>query len=145
MLTKARNVTGTPFGSALLGGLVVAVLGWIAIAAGLVHASSDNDSVAPLLTPAPVNAKVSRGADTVAQIYKTDSAGVAFIEAEERPRPASPFDFFGGGSSGGTATGSGFVIDDNGDILTNNHVVSGAQAIHVKLGSSETTYDAKVV
>jgi S1-C subfamily serine protease len=145
MLTKARNVTGTPFGSALLGGLVVAVLGWIAIAAGLVHASSDNDSVAPPLTPAPVNAKASRGADTVAQIYKTDSAGVAFIEAEERPRPASPFDFFGGGSSGGTATGSGFVIDDNGDILTNNHVVSGAQAIHVKLGSSDTTYDAKVV
>jgi S1-C subfamily serine protease len=145
MLTKARNVTGTPFGSALLGGLVVAVLGWIAIAAGLVHASSDNDRVAPPLTPVPVNAKASRGADTVAQIYKTDSAGVAFIEAEERPRPASPFDFFGGGSSGGTATGSGFVIDTDGDILTNNHVVSGAQAIHVKLGSSDTTYDAKVV
>jgi S1-C subfamily serine protease len=145
MLAKAQTFSRTPFGSALLGGLLVAVLGWVAIAAGLVNASNDNDSAALPLTPAPVNAKATSGGDTVAQIYKADSAGVAFVEAEQRPQPASPFDFFGGGSGGGTATGSGFVIDGDGDILTNNHVVSGAQSIHVKLGSSDTSYDAKVV
>jgi S1-C subfamily serine protease len=144
MLARAKAASRTPFGSALVGGLVVAVLGWIAIAAGLVNASSDNDSPSPLLTPAPVNAKATSGGDTVAQIYKADSAGVAFVEAEQRPQPASPFDPLGG-SGGGTATGSGFVIDGDGDILTNNHVVSGAQSIHVKLGSSSTSYDAKVV
>ena len=30
-------------------------------------------------------------------------------------------------------------------MLTNNHVVSGAKQIQVKLGDSDTTYDAKVV
>jgi S1-C subfamily serine protease len=88
---------------------------------------------------------ISGAGDTVAKIYKADSAGVAFVQAEQRPQPASPFDLFGGGSGGGTATGSGFVIDTDGHILTNNHVVSGAQSIHVKLGGSNTSYDAQVV
>jgi S1-C subfamily serine protease len=37
------------------------------------------------------------------------------------------------------------VIDTDGHILTNNHVVAGAQTIRVKLGSSNTSYDAQVV
>jgi len=147
MVEKAKSFSRTPLGSGVVGGLVVAVLGWVAIAAGLVHAPSNNNSTLPApLTPAPVNAKVlSGGGDTVAKIYKADSSGVAFVQAEQRPRPASPFDLFGGGSGGGTATGSGFVIDTDGHILTNNHVVSGAQSIHVKLGGSNTSYDAQVV
>jgi serine protease Do len=40
--------------------------------------------------------------------------------------------------------GTGFVIDPNGVILTNNHVVNGAQAVEVKL-SDERTFPAKVV
>ena len=43
------------------------------------------------------------------------------------------------------ATGSGFVIDTEGHLLTNNHVVEGATSIEVKLGSSEKSYSAKVV
>ncbi len=145
MLAKAKDFSRKPFGSALLGGLVVAVFGWIAIAAGLVHASSDQSTVAPALTPAPVDAKAVGKGNAVSRIYRAESPGVAFIEAEERPKPSSPLDLFGVPRGGGTASGSGFVIDTDGDILTNNHVVSGAQAIHVKLGGGETTYDAKVV
>ena len=40
-------------------------------------------------------------------------------------------------------TGSGFVIDRNGFILTNNHVVEGADRIRVKLADGEE-YDAEV-
>jgi S1-C subfamily serine protease len=147
MIEKAKGISRTPFGSAVLGGIVVAALGWIAIVAGLVHADSDNGaSLPPPLTPVPVNAKASSGkSDTVARIYKADSAGVAFIEAERPAKPPSPFDFFGLPRGGGTATGSGFVIDTDGHILTNNHVVAGAGTIRVKLGSSDTSYDAKKV
>ena len=136
----------TPFGSALAGGLVVAVLGWVALAAGLVKA--DSDSGAPLPAPLPQVSDVkssSRGSNTVSQIYRADSGGVAFIEAQRPPAPPSPFDFFGAPRGGGTATGSGFVIDGDGHVLTNNHVVAGAQTLRVKLGDSDTTYDAKKV
>jgi S1-C subfamily serine protease len=147
MVGKAKRFSSTPFGSALLGGLVVAVLGWIGIATGLVHASSGDDSSLPApLTPAPVDAKATSGsANTVARIYKADSAGVAFIESERQERQSSPFDFFGAPQGGGTASGSGFVIDSGGHVLTNSHVVAGAQTIRVKLGSRDTSYDAKVV
>jgi S1-C subfamily serine protease len=43
------------------------------------------------------------------------------------------------------ATGSGFLIDTEGHIVTNNHVVEGSDKVEVKLGSSDTTYDAEVV
>src|SRR5262249_36255307 len=46
---------------------------------------------------------------------------------------------------GGTATGSGFVIDADGHILTNNHVVENAEKITVKLGESDTPRTAEVV
>lgn len=41
-------------------------------------------------------------------------------------------------------TGSGSVLDRNGHILTNNHVIEGAQEIRVTLASGES-YDGKVV
>ena len=37
------------------------------------------------------------------------------------------------------------MIDTEGHLLTNNHVVEGADRIQVKLGDSETTYDAELV
>ena len=71
------------------------------------------------------------------QIYEKDSPGVVFIRAESAPRPASPLDPFGGG--GGQATGSGFVIDRDGHVLTNAHVVDGAEKIEVSLGDVDSS------
>ncbi len=44
----------------------------------------------------------------------------------------------------GQGTGSGFVFDKNGHIVTNNHVVEGAETIKVRFHDGET-YTAKVV
>ena len=43
------------------------------------------------------------------------------------------------------ATGSGFIVDKNGYIMTNNHVVDGATRVQVKLHGDPTLYTAKVV
>jgi S1-C subfamily serine protease len=148
-MTKLKQKLRTPFGSALLGGLVVAVAGWIAIAAGAIQ--SDGGSTTTVAAPltAPVDAKSEDGsANVVNQIYKTDGQGVAFIESQIEPQETESFNPFGEvepESGGGTATGSGFVIDNEGHILTNNHVVEGASKVTVKLGDSEKTYDAEVV
>jgi serine protease Do len=41
--------------------------------------------------------------------------------------------------------GSGFVVDPNGYILTNNHVVENATRIQVKLPNDRTEYEAKLI
>lgn len=57
--------------------------------------------------------------------------------------------FFGGpmprGPQRQRSLGSGFVIDSDGSILTNNHVVENAQKIVVKLSGDEQDYEAKVI
>ena len=147
-MSKLTQKLRNPFASALLGGLVVAVAGWIAIAAGAIQ--SDGGSTTTVATPitAPADVKSEDGsANVVNQIYKSDGDGVAFIEAQIEPQEAESFNPFGEvePESGGSATGSGFVIDGEGHILTNNHVVEGASKVTVKLGDSEKTYDAEVV
>jgi S1-C subfamily serine protease len=148
-MSKLKQKLRTPFGSALLGGLVVAVFGWIAIAAGAIQ--SDGGSTTTVAAPltAPVDSKSEDGSTNVVnQIYKSDGQGVAFIESQLEPQESESLNPFGEvepESGGGVATGSGFVIDGEGHILTNNHVVEGASKVTVKLGDSEKTYDAEVV
>jgi serine protease Do len=43
------------------------------------------------------------------------------------------------------ATGTGFIVDRNGYIITNNHVVAQADNIKVKLTGDKTEYKAKVI
>jgi S1-C subfamily serine protease len=148
MTHMAQRFFRTPFGSALLGGAVVGVFGWIAIAAGWIDAQGGSTTTlaAPLATTA---ASKSGSTNVVNQIYRRDGQGVAFIQAEiPAKRSPSPFGAFGEESekeSGGTATGSGIVIDSDGHILTNNHVIAGSNHIEVKLGASNTSYEATVV
>jgi S1-C subfamily serine protease len=135
-----RRSSRSPLGAAVIGGLVVGLLGWIAIAAGWIESSSDND--APALTAAPLTQPTSQKSGgkglTVNQIYQQDAPGVAFIQAQSAPRPPSPLNPFGGGG-GGTATGSGFVSDQEGHILTNAHVIQGADKIEVTLGNTDSS------
>jgi len=145
-----KRIFGSPFGSALLGGLVVAAFFAIAISAGWIDAKSSGTATLPQPLATPVASKES-GEDTnaVNQIYRRDGQGVAFVESTLAPEESSstPFSPFGEeeSSGGGIATGSGIVIDTEGHVLTNNHVIDGATKIEVKLGSSETELKAEVV
>ncbi|MER7886727.1 trypsin-like peptidase domain-containing protein [Streptomyces fimicarius] len=74
---------------------------------------------------------------TVSQSSKGTVAGVA-----EAVSPAIVE--IGATSSAGKSTGSGVVITEDGEIVTNNHVISGAQQIQVTLSTGKT-YTADVV
>jgi S1-C subfamily serine protease len=146
-MSKIKTFARTSFGSALVGGLVVGIFGWVAIAAGWVDAQSNDSSTAALAPPPLTQPAADEGSSkglSVNQIYQQDAPGVAFVQAEQAPQPASPFNPFGGGG-GGTATGSGFVIDTQGHILTNAHVVDGADKITVTLGKNGSPIPAHVV
>jgi S1-C subfamily serine protease len=49
------------------------------------------------------------------------------------------------GDTGGAAAGTGMVLTDSGEVLTNNHVIAGATAIRVLVPDTGRTYTAQVV
>jgi S1-C subfamily serine protease len=148
-MKRTSGFLRSSFGSALLGGIVVGALFLVAISAGWIE-SEGGSAPAPAAAALAAPVADTRGdgdTNAVNEIYRRDGEGVAFIEADQEARQVepSPFNPFGEPEGGGTATGSGFVIDGEGHLLTNNHVVEAAGDITVKLGSSDRTYDAKVV
>jgi S1-C subfamily serine protease len=152
MNQRHQSFLQRPFVAALFGGAIVAAVGLVAIATGLVNSGGGSTTTvaAPLAAPVVSKSGEEGSGNTVNQIYKADGDGVAFVESQLEPEEsaeANPFNPFGEeeGSSGGTATGSGFVVDDEGHILTNNHVVEGASKVTVKLGESDTVHTAEVV
>ncbi|MER3413439.1 MAG: serine protease [Armatimonadota bacterium] len=81
--------------------------------------------------------------------YDKDPGQVAFTEAVQKVRPAvvSIFsmqrDFFSGNQVQ-TGLGSGVILSSDGYIVTNNHVIEGADAIVVKLQDG-SAHEARVV
>jgi S1-C subfamily serine protease len=142
-----KSFLRTPLASALAGGLIVGLLGWVAIAAGWVESDGNsNSTTTTVASPPETVSDTSGGAETINQIYRQDAPGVAFIQATQhtsQPQVFTPFGQQGGGSQ--VATGSGFVIDDAGRIITNAHVVDNSTDIQVKFGDTGETYSAKVI
>jgi S1-C subfamily serine protease len=88
----------------------------------------------PEATPAPSGAALD-----VADLYDRVSAGVVFVQANSG-RGELPFP--GGGQA---ASGSGFVIDDEGHIVTNQHVVDGADEFRVRFGEDGAPIEAELL
>ena len=115
----------------LVGGVVAG--GVVAIADG----GSDTKTVVEQAPLGSARNASSTDALTAREIYKRYSAGVAFIRAEvEQEGSSTPFGDPQAPQEG-TATGTGFVVDNDGDILTNAHVVEGAKSVTVELGDNK--------
>jgi serine protease Do len=91
----------------------------------------------PPVSPGPVAAPMS-----FAPIAKRADPSVVTISTIGEEEEASPF--FGRRRRETKGLGTGFVIDKNGLILTNNHVIEGANEITVKL-SDDHRFPAKLV
>ena len=114
-MTTTKRFIRNPFGSALLGGVIVALFFWLALSAGWVKAesSSSETEIAPLAAPI-VDRGEEEGGNLINQIYRRDGQGVAFISSQLKPKQEiSPFGL-PEEQGGGTATGSGFLVDNDG-------------------------------
>ncbi|MFG2351482.1 S1C family serine protease [Streptomyces phaeochromogenes] len=113
----------------------LALLAAVAIAAAAVGGGTayafqeltGNDTVASSSTSTSVVPTSEKG--TVAGVAKAVSPSIVEISAT---------------SNAGQSTGSGVIITSGGEIITNNHVVSGASEIKVQLSNGKS-YTAKVV
>ena len=124
--------------------LVVGVLAGAGVIAGVNGFGSSGTSSAGATTASSAAgsglvARTSAQLDA-ATIYERDSPGVVDItvtqDAQDGSGSLSPF--VPGGSQQSGAEGTGFVLTRNGDIVTADHVVSGAGTIRVKFKDGTT-------
>jgi S1-C subfamily serine protease len=140
-----KRMFAVPFIAALLGGAVVAAV--IGAAGGLGETKTITTSVQAAAPLQPSNASTQTPRLTVHDIYTRTAPGVAYVTSTIVQKNESPFGLFGGGGESqqqGQATGSGIVIDSNGTILTNWHVVENAIKVTVSLEKGKTV-EAQVV
>jgi S1-C subfamily serine protease len=125
-------------------GAAVAV-GIVAAAGGLSHSTRTiREVVSAPRTRAPEGASFARETRplTIHEIYASAAPGVVQVTATSRvttqPDPfLDPFGFGGPTVQTEEALGSGFVIDKAGHILTNYHVVQGANRVEVSFSDNE--------
>lgn len=144
--------TAKSFIAGLVGGVLSAALVLVVAVWGFGIGDAPTASVAPATSPVavapdPVSADASplartpgrNSAMTPEQIYESLSGGVVMVLSTFASADVGPF-----GAGGGQAMGTGFVVDRNGYILTNAHVVDeqGETASEVtvvfNLGGSKT-------
>jgi S1-C subfamily serine protease len=125
--------------SGVIGGLIVLVIGAVLIATDVIDTGDTKTVVRQQTVPAtqPTGNSTGSGGRSVREIYKQEGRGVAFITANGvTSDQGSPF----GLPEQGTATGSGFAIDKDGYVVTNAHVVQGADNVEVSF--DENTGDS---
>ncbi len=115
-----KSLIRSHFASAVIGGLVVA--GAFVALGGLGDRSTQT-----IIEQGPVSAEPasSNTGLTPHDIYVRDAPGVVFVRANIVQQVQDPFDLFPQQESS-TSTGSGFLIDSQGHIITNYHVIEGA-------------------
>ena len=118
-----------------------AVIGGGAGAAIATLADGGSSAKTTTITTAAAGANVANTDLSVGQVAKDATKSVVEIDATSSGGDQS-FPFGNNGSQ--SAEGTGFVYDTKGDIVTNQHVISGASTVKVKF-SDGSTYTANVV
>jgi S1-C subfamily serine protease len=133
--------------TALAAGFAGGAIAVAVAAAGIAALDDDADSG---------DSRVSQVTETPEEASENNNPGVALLDECQtasdiyetvRPSVVEVNVVLGGNAQfggQGTGTGTGVILDEEGHILTNNHVVDGAQTVEVRF-SDETTAIAEVV
>src|SRR5215213_1732387 len=126
----------------LLGALGVgAVVAVLAVAGALPKRVEQRTTTISTPQATTTQASLRTAPTSVADIYQRVSRSVVFVSAGGGDG-ALPFNGQGGGKA---ASGSGFVIDTAGHIVTNDHVVEDANRFTVRFGEKDDPIPAKLV
>jgi len=160
--SKIKKIVSVAVLSALVGGTSFAtyehlsksdtLTSWVENSTPVIKASLDDKKANVAMIPADFTFASKKATASVVHIKSTmkPERNVSQMEVPEEFK-----DFFGGRSPFGQqsprgrgekaqASGSGVIINPDGFIVTNNHVIQGAESLEVTL-SDKRTYKAKVV
>ena len=99
---------------------------------GVWEATGSDNADATSVQTTTVQPVASSGDHSVNAIYESAKDGVVQVSTRTSSQD-TPF----GQQGGGGATGSGFVIDDKGHVVTNQHVVDGAESVTVRFADGD--------
>ena len=116
--------------AAVVGGVIAVI-----IAGGGGTKNTTTTVVAPSRSSEPTSFQSQRGM-TIGQIYKLADPGVVDITTTSKQNTQG---FYGFGQQQTQGEGAGFVYDNKGNILTDEHVVSGANQITVTFADGRKT------
>jgi S1-C subfamily serine protease len=133
--------------SSLRSSLLAAIVGGAVVAAVLLllGIGGETNKTTTVIQQSPLKSSATeegRGGLTAREIYKRDAPGVVNIRAQVVQQVDSPFDLEPQQRQG-QASGSGFVLDGKGFILTNAHVIEGASRVMVQFEDNKSA-EAKV-
>ena len=121
---------------ALLSGLAAALsVSAVFLAAGAFDA---DDASAPRAAASPS----APAGERVAAAFRRARNGVVLVEAR---RPGTPLSFDRPSREDGVATGTGFLVDEAGHIVTNDHVAAGGRVVTVQAGPRTRRLRARIV
>jgi S1-C subfamily serine protease len=100
------------------------------------HTTTTIQQVTPSPVPAAAATQTSSKALTPEAIYRQDGTGVVQITATSVTQSA-PNPFFPATPQTSKSLGSGFVLDRAGHIITNFHVIQGAQKVQVSFSGQD--------
>ena len=132
------NRSRIPIVAMVLVGTLALGAGAGAVTYSVAHPSSTKTVVEPVRVKSSQPAADDNGL-SVSQIYQDTYRGVVEITVSTQQSFGSP-----GQGQQATAQGSGFVIDSDGHIVTNEHVVDKANSVSVRFWNGNT-YKASVV
>jgi len=120
------KMTETQFRRATILGLIAIVLVWFAypLVQGLVFSDSKPRLVA-------ARGDLAGFEITATKVFEADAPSVVYIFTERRERT------FFGGETRQQGAGSGFIWDQAGHIITNEHVIAGADRVFVRFDTGE--------
>ena len=128
-------------GGAVAGGIIAVVIASGASSTKTVTVTTTRPAQQPALPASFSNGKGM----SINQIYKSASPGVVdIVVTSQSQSPSSGFFGGGGGSQQTQGEGAGVVYDTKGDILTDEHVVSGATSVKVNFQDGHS-YSARVL